>query len=325
MKTISVYNHKGGVGKTTITYNMGYALADLGCSVILVDLDPQANLSILAMRDYESFLAGGGWTSAEGLDPLVTGAGDFGEPELVKIGDSVWLLPGSIDLVGFEGILPVAWTECLAGHVRGFRVTSALFRMLHRAGEEVGADFVLLDLGPNVGGLNRAAVLSSDYFMVPMTADLFSTRAVRNLGRTIREWSEQWDTALRHAPAIDFALPRGRSRFLGYIAQQFNVYRNRPTEAFEYWKSLMPRAVTEGITDALRPISLDTPGSTLGPQIGELKNFHSLAPKAQQAGKPIFHLSSQDGVFGGHLDVVEAARTGFGEIATNICEWTQDS
>lgn len=221
VKTISVYNHKGGVGKTTITYNLGYALADLGRSVILVDLDPQANLSILAMKDYESFFTSGGWTSATGLDPLVTGAGDFGEPELVKNGDTVWLLPGSIDLVGFEGTLPVAWTECLAGHVRGFRVTSALFRMLQRAGEEVRANFVLLDLGPNVGGLNRAGVLSSDYFIGPMTADLFSTRAVRNLGHTIREWSEQWATALRHAPAIDFDLPMGRPRFLGYIAQQF--------------------------------------------------------------------------------------------------------
>lgn len=87
----------------------------------------------------------------------------------------------------------------------------------------------------------------------------------------------------------------------------------------------MPGAVTEGTIDALRPISLGTPGSSLGPQIGELKNFHSLAPKAQRAGKPIVHLSSQDGVFGGHLDIVEAARAGFGAIATNICQWTQDS
>lgn len=325
MKTICIYNHKGGVGKTTIAYNLAYALADRGERVMLVDVDPQTNLSVLALDDYDRFVTEDGWTIADSMEPLVTGAGDFEAPELEELSEDedVLLLPGSLDLARFENILPGAWTECLAGEPRGFRVTSALSRMIRAAGEEAEADYALLDVGPNIGSLNRAAVLGSDYFIVPMTADLFSNRAVHTLGATIRNWCDNWELARGRTGKLDFELPAGKPAFLGYIAQQFGIYRSRPTKAFQHWTEQMPVSIREGIITPLKPIGLASPGSKKGPEIGEIKDFHSLAPMAQEAGKPIIDLTAADGVIGGHVASVASARECFGKLAKNICEWTE--
>ncbi|MGE5482250.1 MAG: ParA family protein [Bacteroidota bacterium] len=322
MKTISIYNHKGGVGKTTIAYNLAHALADLGNAVLIADLDPQANLSLLGMDDYENYIETGGWTIATSVLPLITGEGDFTAPQPVGIGNGVTLLPGSIDLASYENLLPSAWTECLAGQPRGFLVTTALGRLLTSAGAMTGADYVLVDLGPNVGGLNRVALLASDYFIVPMMADLFSNRAVRTLGETLKEWTEVWETAAGRARNLRFSLLPGQPHFLGYIAQQYNIYRNRPTKAFEYWKAQMPSVVASSIMDPLQPRGLDRPARDHGAEIGEVKNFHSLVPKAQEARKPIIHLTAADGVIGDHVNTVLAARACFDDMAKNVCDWT---
>lgn len=107
----------------------------------------------------------------------------------------VWLLPGDIQLSTFEAILPNAWTESLAGNERGFRVTSAAFRMIGSAAERVEADYVFVDLGPNVGALNRAVLLGSDYLILPMASDLFSLRALPSVGQSLDTWIRQWATA----------------------------------------------------------------------------------------------------------------------------------
>lgn len=323
MKLISIFNHKGGVGKTTITYNLAFALAELGSTVVMADLDPQANLSIMSLDNYEGFIDEGGWTISSGLQPLVSGEGDYSRPELQRLDQRVFLLPCDIDLADFESILPTAWTECLAGQTRGFRVTSAIGRMLFQASEEVDADYVLIDLGPNIGGLNRAVLMSSGYFIVPMTADLFSVKATKSVGRNIVNWVRDWENARqRFRMNEEFSIPDGRCHFLGYITQQFNIYRNRPTEAFKHWKTIMPEAVSEGIIETLSQVSLSDPAASNGPEIGDVQNFHSLAPKAQEHRKPIFRLSNKEGIFGNNLERVDQARESFSDIARKIRDWT---
>src|SRR5690348_4126849 len=121
--TIAFFNHKGGVGKTTMLFNSAVEMGRLGKRVLMVDLDAQANLTAISLPDsplaalYPPAPAVGAATVAGAFAPLVSGAGDVATPPALEVRPGqVWLLPGDIQLSTFESILPNAWTESLAGN-----------------------------------------------------------------------------------------------------------------------------------------------------------------------------------------------------------------
>ena len=245
MQIISFFNHKGGVGKTTMLFNAAVEMGRLGKRVLMVDFDAQANLTATSVDDdaLDAMYAPDedGRTVAHAFAPLVGGSGDVFAPEAIEVRDGkVWLVAGDLRLSEFEAILPSAWTEALAGNERGFRVTSASYRLIREVAESVNADYVFVDLGPNVGALNRAVLLGSDYMLIPMAADLFSIRALPSVGNSVDTWVRQWKTAKSVAPRLTFDVQKGLPKVLGYVSQQFNIYRGEATMAFSRWIDEMP-------------------------------------------------------------------------------------
>lgn len=334
--TISFFNHKGGVGKTTMLFNTAIEMGRLGKRVLMVDLDAQANLTAIALQDslledlYPPAPAVGTDTVAGAFAPLVSGAGDLMTPLPKEVRqDAVWLLPGDIQLSTFESILPGAWTEALAGNERGFRVTSAPYRMIEEAAAQLGADYVFVDLGPNVGALNRAVLLGSDYLLLPMASDLFSIRALPSVGQSLDTWITQWKTAKSVAPAaLSFVVPEGLPKVLGYVSQQFNIYRGEATQAFGIWIDQMAAAIKDGLLD---PLSLhkDASGGTLAEpaslgdaKVGELKNFHSLVPHAQTLRRAIFELEADNVIRGNQLTRARDSETQFAALCKEVIRRT---
>lgn len=311
MQVISFFNHKGGVGKTTMLFNLAIEMGRLGKRVLMVDFDAQANLSAISLSDdvlmelYEP--DADGRTVAHGFRQIVRGAGDVEAPEAHEIRDGVWLAPGDIRLSDFEGILPGAWTEALAGTERGFRVTSAPYRMVRELGEITEAEYVFIDLGPNVGALNRAVLLGSDYILVPMASDLFSLRALPSVGTSVEQWVGQWQTARSVAPQLNFPIPDGLPKILGYVSQQFNIYRGDPTLAFKEWIAKMDHHIKTGLLEPLAQHddgagqTLADPAQSEGAELGTLKNFHSLVPHAQTMRQAIFELEADDVIRGAQI------------------------
>jgi len=185
MKKIALFNHKGGVGKTTLTINIADALADLKMRVLLVDADPQCNLTAFYIPEEEleqilgdSDSGEGGQTIWSAIKPVVEGRGPFQQITTREVLPGVGLLPGDVLLAEYEEELPAAWTDSFARKTRGYDVMSALSSTVRRAGKEMSANVCLYDVGPNVGALNRAVLLDCDYFITPVAADLFSLRAL---------------------------------------------------------------------------------------------------------------------------------------------------
>lgn len=332
MQIISFFNHKGGVGKTTMLFNTAIEMGRLGKRILMVDFDAQANLTAISVQDdvLESLYApdADGLTVAHGFEPLVSGAGDLFAPEahVVREG-SVWLAAGDLQLSEFESILPSAWTESLAGNERGFRVTSAPYRLITDLADAVDADYVFVDLGPNVGALNRAVLLGSDYLIVPMASDLFSIRALPSVGNSLNTWIGQWETARAMAPVnLSFALPQGNPKVLGYVSQQFNIYRGEATTAFSRWIEQIPDALSTGLLAPLAARSdgkgktLADPARELGPSMGDLKNFHSLVPHAQSLRQAIFELRADDVIRGGQITRAHNSEEQFRELSQNIID-----
>ena len=322
MKTIAFFNNKGGVGKTTLVYHLAWMYADLGYSVVAADLDPQANLSSYfaethrleeLWRDNHD---GGSILTA--VSPILKGLGDVGAPHVERIGNGLGLLAGDLGLATFEKRLSATWPDCMSRDEAAFRAQSAFHRLIQRAAETQRADVVLMDVGPNLGAINRAALIAANYVVLPLAPDLFSIQALRNVGPTLDEWRGDWHDRLERAPSnADLDLPSGEMEPAGYIVMQHAVYANRPVKAYKKWADRIPGVYREtvGGGDACRSAGGNNQEADC---LAELKHYRSLMAMALEARKPMFHLRAADGALGGHIYAVRDCERDFETLAASI-------
>ena len=173
--TVAFFNHKGGVGRTSLVYHLAWMYADLGHTVVAVDLDPQANLTTAFLgEDRIEELGEDGPDSGtiyDAISPLMRGTGDLQPGASHQLAPGLHVITGNLALSSYEEDLTLGWLLCLEGNARAFRVISALWRAIQRTAEDIAADVVLIDLAPNLGAINRAALIASDHVVIPVTPD----------------------------------------------------------------------------------------------------------------------------------------------------------
>jgi cellulose biosynthesis protein BcsQ len=293
-RRLTIFNHKGGVGKTTITSNVAAALSELGHRVLLVDSDPQGNLTSSLVDDevvdnlLDTSDGPDGRTVWSALQPIVEGAGDVRIIEPYETASGPFLIPGDIRLAEFEEALGPFWGECLQRKVRGFRGTGALSSLVNAVARQHNIEFVLYDCGPNIGALNRVILLDCDLFAIPAACDVFSVRAIKTLGHTLREWITQWDTISDLAPDNLYLLP-GFPRIAGFIPQRFRPYAGRPATDFASFIPRIQREVESEVVNRLAEVSAELTTLAISPlDLGQVKDFSSLAAKSQKKGLPLW-------------------------------------
>ncbi len=264
---------------------------------------------------------------------MLKAKGDIAWPHLEYIdgqfslfGASIALLPGDLELSRFEDQLSETWPKCLSKDERAFRVTSAFWRIMQDAAVTHQASLVLMDLGPNLGSINRSALIAADYVVIPLSPDLFSLQGLRNLGPTLREWRSDWQDRqnvwkrLQEEKATDqdLILPSGKMEPIGYIVLQHAVRMDRPVKAYDNWIARIPLEYQESVLNQQEPHQVAV--STDPNHLGLLKHYRSLMPLAQEARKPMFALKPADGALGSHMQAVHGAYKDFRLLATNIAQ-----
>jgi chromosome partitioning protein len=321
MKTIGFFNNKGGVGKTSLVYHVAYMLDQLGTKVIAADLDPQANLTSLFLTEDrldDLFDTSPRPTFYGAVSPQFRGVGDVRSPAIEEISDRIGLLPGDLELSGFEDDLSYAWPKCQDGDERSFKVMSAFARASEMAGKQFQADVALVDVGPNLGPLNRAALLACDFVVVPLGADLLSLQGLRNMGPTVRRWREAWRDRRAKDPEASIALPEGGMRPVGYIVMRHSATAGRPARAYSRWIARIPKQYQEYVLDTPEDIPEDV--SNDPNCLAQLKDYRSLMLMAQEVRKPMFLLRPADGAFGGHQQAVQSCYADFKALTLRIME-----
>ncbi len=223
---------------------------------------------------------------------------------------------GDLDLSKFEDELSTQWPSCLDGNARSFRVISAFWRLLQRGIRMTNAAVVLVDLGPNLGAINRSALIAADYVVVPLSPDLFSLQGLKNLGPTLERWRQQWQERTSRNQAAGLDLPPGQMQPVGYVILQHVVRLDRPVKAFGRWMEQIPEVyhqVVLGEQDYCNQSVNEDPEC-----LALLKNYQSLMPLAQEARKPIFHLKPADGALGAHATAAQRAYQDFEQLAQRI-------
>lgn len=341
MKTIAFFNNKGGVGKTTIVYHLAWMLAEMGHRVIAADLDPQANLSAMFLHEGEDEKRGKLeilWENEKEktihgiLDPLFQG-------EIPKIADSphielplgesggIGLLVGSFNLATLEGELFQEWNNCLAENTRrAFRITTSFASLIANAGREFNADLALVDVGPSLGALNRAALISSDYVAIPLAPDMFSMYGLRGVGQTLRNWRKEWKNRLDNNPLKDIKLPKNPMKPIGHIINGYKVVSGKVSSGThlewmerlsgEYIKCILGRKGGNflNIENYKDPLQSD-PNC-----LAMLQNFQGLMARAQKRHIPVFSLGSNfsEKIWGKRHPAVQNCYEGFRNLAEEI-------
>jgi cellulose biosynthesis protein BcsQ len=325
MKILSIFNNKGGVGKTTYLYHVAHLIARTGKKVLMVDCDSQCNLTAYSMQDSQINQA---WGESRGnsiyriIEPVYRGIGDIrkrGPTELNGYRQNISIVPGDLLLNNFEDVLGESWNGAKGGSEPNIRTQAAIYRYIKWAGEQVNADLIMVDLGPNLGALNRVALGGSDYFIVPVAPDLFSIRGTENLGSKLLTWRKEWEQCNDAWDGNDIEIPNGKPVFIGYVVQQHNVRRNSEgmTQGWQLFGNRLEDAIQKNIIDKL-PSDQVLKWDNNSFNLGLIPNLHSLIPYSLEARKPVFDCTASDGLRGAHISTARESISHFENISNRI-------
>jgi cellulose biosynthesis protein BcsQ len=301
-KATCFFNNKGGVGKTTLVANLAAELAlNFGAKVLVVDADPQCNLTQYVFGEEEAtriYSADDPESVFSVIRPISLGRGYSSRLPIKKsetFGFDVII--GDPRLALQEDLLAGDWRDARGGGMRGIR-TTFVFAELVRQAKLLEYDFVFFDMGPSLGAINRAVLLAMDYFVVPMSIDIFSVWAIKNIGSTVSVWQRELATGMKLAEEpseLAELVGSWRLRFLGYVTQQHKERTGYEREASAAGEEVIVRRRVQAYEDigAVFPVEVGKnlrdfyDAKAINPHLGDIRHLGSLAPRSQSQHVPM--------------------------------------
>ena len=316
-KRIALFNHKGGVSKTTTAFNLAWKLAEEGHGVVVADTDPQCNLTGLVLgfkgpTELESFFNDHPDRNIyAGLQPAFESRpAPIEAVRCVEVAGraGMFLLPGNIRLAEYETTLGIA--QELSGSIHALQnLPGAMGHLLEETASAHNAEYVIIDMSPGLGAINQNLMATSDYFIVPTAPDFFSLMAIDSLARVLPRW-QQWATQAASMEVLrNAAYPFSAStpKFLGAIVQNFRPRGGAPASSFQRWIDELSDAIRDRLVPAARQANLLLPtdryaeaGVPIDSMIMvQIPDFNSLVALSQDCQKPVFALEPEDTGQGG--------------------------
>ena len=336
VQKIALFNHKGGVSKTTTTFHLGWMLASKGKRVILADADPQCNLTGLVLGDdddgYENWYASeNGRNVKAGLSPAFDSL-----PERIKPVDcfsvpgreGLFLLPGHIGLSEYEVTLGIA--QELSASIQTLQnLPGAPSHLLDITAAEYSADYVLIDLNPSLSSLNQNLLMTSHYFIVPTTPDFFSVMAIDSLANVLPRWLE-WShraSSLSILKKAVYPFLENTPKFLGTVVQNYRPRGGTPARGFQIWIDRINEAVAEKLVPKFNAVQMMLPPQSYIEQgvadhcLITIPDFNTLVAKSQSFQTPVFELTEgQINLTGPVLAGTMESRDRFRELFSNLAD-----
>jgi cellulose biosynthesis protein BcsQ len=307
MIKIAVFNHKGGVGKTTSAFHIAWKLTQSEKNVLLVDTDSQCNLSEIVLnrwgqyRDNPQDMTGFeyytscniGLNIKDSLSPAFSGAPRPLEgidcphaPENYHL----MLLPGSFDITEYDVQLGVSFnlSETFSTLMN---LPGSFNAIIEKTANKNGCDIAVIDMNPSLSAINQALLLSCDFFIIPLAPDYFSRMAIRSLQKVLVKWEKWGKNARTQLADSAYPLPIKSPKFLGAILQRYNIRHGNPTRASQ--------TMIDQLTPELGALVriMDNEG-LIAPEfdknnlyLGQISDFQSLSPYYHYFGIPIFMLN----------------------------------
>jgi cellulose biosynthesis protein BcsQ len=318
IKKISLFNHKGGVSKTTTTFHLGWMLAEQGKRTLLVDADPQCNLTGLILgykqTELEDFYKSKNNNNLrDGLAPAFESRPSPIEAvNCVTIDgpEGLFLLPGHIRLAEYDVTLG------MAQHISGSIITlqnlpGSINYLLNKTAEKYSAEYVLIDMSPSLSSINQNLLMISDFFIVPASPDYYSVMAIDSLVMILDRWN-RWSKMIQGMDIIKEAVypfPEVIPKFLGTIIQKYRLMGGKPSKGFQNWIDEINKIVGEKLVPKLKSQEMIMPDEYYKDNgirddycLALISEFNTLIAISQKNQTPVFALT--------HEQIKEAKQTG---------------
>lgn len=308
VRTVAFFNNKGGVGKTTIATTVGYELSRKGKKVLMIDLDPQSNTTQVVLNDAQVERI---YKKSSNIDRIKTikdvynPMRDSNEPEIGNVKESILsgekhgfkfdILPSNLNLSEFEDTLSDAWSDLRANKLGGFRRTNWFIQLEQQIKSDY--DYVLLDLSPSLGALNRSVLLNVDFFIIPITGDIYNVYGIQNIGRWISQWirtytrslsylKDDYDAETLNRSQINLSLKQENfKKFAGYIVSRAK-YSKKTSGIISYQKKHISD-IKKMIHESLYFATVDNIELT-SLELGEIREIMSLLTESQGEHVPSY-------------------------------------
>jgi chromosome partitioning protein len=296
---ITFFNHKGGVGKTTILYHLAWKFAQNGKKVLMVDADSQCNLSTLALGE-DQFAD---HYIKNPLDNIKSGLAPAFEsrPVLIKavycptIGENpnLFLLPGSFDLTEYETQLSVA-INFNTTFLTMANLPGSFYKLISECADRYKVDYVFIDLNPGLSAINQTLLFSSDYFIMPCGVDYFSKQAVRSLSNVLPNWAK-WSIKIKeHFKDSVYPFPNVITKLIGYTVNNFNVKSNKPANAVQQMINELDNEIMSSLIPNLKSQGVLLEQADNNYRLADIKSFNTLQQISHRVSKPVFLLTKED-------------------------------
>lgn len=351
-KRIALFNHKGGVSKTTTAFHLSWMLSSKGKRVIMVDADPQCNLTGLILgykgiNDFESFYKSDPERNLKsGLSPAFESRPKLVEAvECVEVGGApgLFLLPGHIGLSEYEVTLGIS--QELSGSIQTLQnLPGSISYLLDKTAERHEADYVVIDMNPSLSSINQNLLMTSDFFLVPTSPDYFSVMAIDSLTAVLPRW-RRWAKQASSMPILreaTYSFPQVNPKFLGTVVQRYRIRdrsganddplalpsSGKAAKGFQHWINEINKIVETKFVPMLlaEGMLLDDEfygGAGVGNSmcLAEISDFNSLIAKSQDVHTPVFALSdAQIGLGGELLERTKRSKEMFNEIFSKLSD-----
>jgi chromosome partitioning protein len=317
---IILFNHKGGVGKTTSAYNIGWKLSQKGHRVLLVDGDSQVNLTARALGEcYEEYYDEHSESRVNNIYDAVRPIFE-GRPNPIEAfdcppaenGNGLFVLPGHPDLSSLEGQIS------LAQETRGTlsvtrNLPGALHRLISLEEDRHNIDYSVIDINPGLGALNQNFFMISDSFIVPTNPDPFSLMSLKTLGLEIEKWINWKETFGKAFSDATYPLPEGTPKFLGALHSRFNRHKSKAAGRYHERLSqiddrieniLVPKLQLSGClfsaiayeraSEIVLPDVATDPDKKRLYSLARIPDFAQVSHIATEFGKPVFNITDDD-------------------------------
>lgn len=305
-KRLVLFNHKGGVSKTTTVYNLGWMLA-ANHRILLVDADPQCNLTSLLLRDdFEKYYLEAATKSdniKDGVSPAFGGKpvpiSAVNCPSTARA-PNLFLLPGHANLSEYDAALTFAQNSNNAITTLQ-NLPGALHELIRLSEEKYQIDYTIIDLNPGLSAINQNLFLNSDVFAIPTNPDPFSIMAIDTLKSILPRWAAWKANALDAFSDSAYPLRPGIPKFGGSFIQRFNVRNGKAARPYRDNIDEIKARISNELMPALRKAGMTFVDSAYPPALlvsryclAEIPDFGGLLPKANSAGVPVFYLSDDE-------------------------------
>lgn len=304
-----------------------------GEKVLLVDGDPQCNLSSLILGDsfYDYYESDD--TKFNNIKDAVKVAFD-GRPSPIKAiecyspkdNDNLYLIPCHMDLSSYDSSLSLAINSSNAISTLQ-NLPGAFYELVRLCCEKYSIDYVFIDMNPGLSSINQSLFMMCDGFIVPTNPDPFSVMALNTLTKVLPRWKKWAERSRSLYEDSAYPLPPAKMKFIGEIVQRFTLRKGKAARPYEariseikdtIEKTVVPIFESNNMLFDIGP--LKKKGVLEDRCLGEISEFGSLLQKANNASIPIFELNESNiKETGKVLTQMLESKERFSDIFSRIC------